>query len=194
MTKNKTEILTGKNALVSLRPACLADRESIYQWLTCSDVTASIMGPPNFPDHPVPSFAQFCKEYPPFFFDGSQPERGRCFVLLVNGQPVGQINHDRICPEKHRTELDIWLSCNAVCGVGYGTDAIKLLCTWLHKQHSVEEFVISPSARNTRAIRAYEKAGFCRVQGSTAGLSAEYGEGDYSDTVVLVRRIGRKPT
>ncbi|RAJ99855.1 hypothetical protein LX87_01551 [Larkinella arboricola] len=38
---------------VCLRPATLSDRQSIYEWLAHSDLTALMLGPPTFPENPA---------------------------------------------------------------------------------------------------------------------------------------------
>ena len=40
---------------ITLRPATKNDRRDIYMWLVASDVTASMMGPPTFPEVPIPT-------------------------------------------------------------------------------------------------------------------------------------------
>lgn len=174
---------------VALRPAAPQDKRMVYEWLAESDITPSIMGQPHFSDHPVPIWEEFCADYQPHFFDGSSSESGRCFIITVNNMPVGQVNHDVIDQYKHRTELDIWMSCEANCGKGYGPDALQTLCEYMFRTYGILEFVIRPSARNHRAIRAYEKAGFQRIELTPEQQEAEYGPPDYSDCIVLIKRI-----
>ena len=57
---------------VSLRPAVASDRRQVYEWLARSDVTPSMMGPPDYPDHPIPSWEEFCADYLPHYFDDSE--------------------------------------------------------------------------------------------------------------------------
>lgn len=175
---------------VTLRPATERDKRLVYEWLAESDCTSSFMGPPRFTDHPIPTWEEFCADYQPYYFAGSEPESGRCFIILVNGLPVGQINYNKIIEQqRRRTELDIWMSCEANCGKGYGTDALQALTEYLHKTYGVTEFLIRPSVRNQRAIRAYEKAGFKSVKPSPEQQEAEYGPSDYKDSVSLVQCI-----
>jgi len=96
-------------------------------------------------------------DYRIYFFDGSEPHLGRCFVIEVNAEPIGQINHDKISASDHSTELDIWLKSSEYIHKGYGTDAIVTLCNYLAATFGCKKFVISPSARNKVAIRTYER-------------------------------------
>jgi RimJ/RimL family protein N-acetyltransferase len=187
MKKNQKDVIQGKR--VVLWPATEQDRRSVYEWLTRSDITPSIMGMPSFPDHPVPTWEEFCADYEPYYFDGSRPESGRCFIIIFNGMSAGQINYNNIDFKRHRAELDIWMNAEAYCGKGYGPDALTALCGYLSQAYGVVEFVLRPSARNLRAIRAYKKAGFRHVELSRKEQEAEYGPGDYEDTVVLVRHM-----
>lgn len=180
-----------KGQKISLRPATEQDKRAIYEWMAHSDITSSHMGPPVFPDNPIPTWEEFCLDYKPYFFDGTQPESGRCFIIMADGELIGQINHDKIYDDRKRTELDIWMSSEANCGKGYGSDALQTLCKYLFEKYGVVELVVRPSARNLRAINAYEKAGFQHVEMTPKQQEVEFGHGDYNDDVVLIKRIAK---
>jgi RimJ/RimL family protein N-acetyltransferase len=172
------EIIYGK--IVILRPATPMDRKPIFDWLTNSDLTNQMMGPPAYPDSKIPVWAEFIEDYKEYFFDGSQPLSGRCFVIEVNSEPIGQINHDKIYPPDNSTELDIWLKSSRYTGKGYGTDAIVTLCDFLTRTLGCRKFIISPSKRNLNAIKAYKKAGFVETDDKVDESMA-----DYTDAVVM---------
>jgi diamine N-acetyltransferase len=86
-------------------------------------------------------------------------------------------------------ELDIWLRSSQVCGQGYGSDALQALTRFLHGAFGITEFILRPSLRNTRAIRAYAKAGFLLLPLTDEEQAERYGPGDYADTVVMVKRL-----
>jgi diamine N-acetyltransferase len=178
---------------VVLRPATAEDEQQILEWLLRSDITPSLVGPPLFPERPTPSPEDPSQRFDPHYLDGTAPERGRCFLIFVDGQPVGQVTYNDIMERDSRkhAELDIWMRSEAFCGKGYGTEALDTLCSHLHERFGVEEFMVQPSARNPRAIMAYEKVGFKRL-----GLSIEvarklWGPNDYCDSVYMVRTIPR---
>ncbi len=106
---------------ISLRPAVESDRRQVYEWLARSDVTPSMMGSPNYPDHPVPSWEEFCADYLPHYFDDSGPLSGRCFIIVADGRDVGVVCYNTIEERGRFTELDIWLGAEAYCGKGYGS-------------------------------------------------------------------------
>lgn len=174
---------------ITLRPATTNDRRDIYMWLVASDVTASMMGPPTFPEVPIPTWDEFFGDYAPHFFDGSRPHCGCSFIIEVDGKAVGHINYDGLDSERSIVELDIWMRSQSCCGHGYGTDAMVALMRHLHADFAVETFIVRPSRRNQRAIRAYEKAGFRSSRLSLADRTSTYGDGDYSDTITLERKM-----
>jgi RimJ/RimL family protein N-acetyltransferase len=177
-----TEIIYGKT--VTLRPATLKDRKPIFDWLTNSDLTKFMMGPPTYPDSPILTWDQFQNDYKEYFFDGSQPLMGRCFIIEVNSEPIGQINHDKIYMSDFSTELDIWLKCIEYMNKGYGSDAIITLCDYLTKAFKCKKFIIAPSKRNIGAIKAYKKAGFIETDIVHNGFI-----GDYNDTFILKKSV-----
>lgn len=139
-----------------------------------------MLGDPKFPDNPVPSWKEFDADYLDYFFDGLQPQKGRCFIILNNRIEVGQINYNRIDKKTKTTELDIWLSDKKYTGKGIGTTAIKLLCRHLFENVGCKKVLIQPSARNENAIKAYKKVGFKEQTNIPDNF-----ELDYYDSVLL---------
>ncbi len=175
--------------IVTLRPALESDRRDVFEWLAESDVTASMMGPPLYPELPVPNWEEFTDDYGPNFFDGSTLEVESSYIIEVAGQSVGHINYEvRDAPTRF-AELDIWLRSMSYTGHGYGPDALVALTGHLYRTLAIDTFLIRPSARNPRAIRAYQKADFVVVPMSTQEQLDRYGAGDYEDAVVMVKAI-----
>jgi len=174
-----------------LRPARMSDRKRIYLWMAHSDATPSMMGLPNYPDHPIPSWEEFCQDYGEHFFKPSGDGRGRNFIIIADGEEVGILGYDLCDKGKSRAVLDIWLRGEKYCGRGYGTDALTTLCQHLYDKHGIRSLYISPSSRNQRAVVAYSKAGFCQVAMSQRELEEEFGRGvnilDYRDNIVMRR-------
>jgi diamine N-acetyltransferase len=178
---------------VVLRPSAIEDEPQILEWLLRSDVTPSLLGPPLFPERPVPSPDDSSQRLDLHYLDGTAPELGRCFLILVNGEPVGQVTYNDIVERDGRkqVELDIWMRSEAFCGKGYGSEALDALCRHLHERFGVQHFMVQPSARNPRAIRAYEKVGFEPIQLSIEAARELWGPNDYDDSVYMVRTIRR---
>lgn len=183
---------TLRGSKVILRPATEADRAHVYAWLARSDLTASMMGPPRYPDHPVPTWEEFCADYKPHYFDDSLPRAGRCFIIVAGSEDVGVVGYNRIDPASGECELDIWLRSERDCGKGYGSDALQVLCDFLRRSMGVARAIIRPSRRNERAIAAYRRAGFEVSPLSADEQEARYGKGDYGDTATLVKDMPRR--
>lgn len=177
-----TERIKGK--IVILRPATLDDRQPIFDWLTNSDLTKLMMGPPTYADSLIPSWQEFLNDYMEYFFNGSRPLLGRCYIIEVNSEPVGQINHDKISMTNHSTELDIWLKSSKYINNGYGTDAIVTLCNFLANRFECKKFILAPSKCNIAAIRTSQKAGFIETDEIHDNLIP-----DYNDQIVMIKTV-----
>ncbi len=171
---------------IKLRRAALRDRPKIYRWLARSDATAEMMGPPKFPDHPVPGFAEFCADYD----DAAFSEDGcfQIFIISIDGQEAGSVQF-RV--QERGAELDIWIADRRHWGGGIGSETLRRLAAMLEKRGDVDTLVIRPSARNRRAVAAYKKAGFEEYSPDKHALPRIFVEEglDYHDAVVLARRL-----
>lgn len=176
---------------IKLRPAVLSERRMIYEWLAKLDLTASFMGPPDYPDSPIPALKEFCQDYTDNFFDPAGNRSGRNFIIIVNNIRVGTVGYDLFDEKKRRVVLDIWMRSEKYCAKGYGTDALLTICEYLNNEYGIKEFYISPSARNKRAIAAYRKAGFKPVQMYRVEAKKEFGLDiyDYHDNIILRKNI-----
>jgi len=167
---------------LTLRPATLEDKTRIFNWLTNSNLTKEMLGPPNFPDAPIPSWEEFTADYVDHYFDGSQPLLGRCFIIEYNNQEIGQINYNNIDRIEKSTEIDIWLADSRYAGQGLGTEGIIVFCDYLRENLGCEKIYIAPSGRNASAIKSYKKAGFFETRNLPENFIP-----DYSDTIVLMK-------
>ena len=140
---------------VVLRPMTVDEIPIFYQWVTHSDST-----PFWYEDGRVPTYEEFTQDWKRYYFDGSEPEKGRCFIILVGNKAIGQINYNEINRENNSAELDIIIAEDVDKGKGYGTDALKTLAKYLFQNMNIQLCWIEPISRNLRAIRAYAKAGF----------------------------------
>lgn len=182
---------------VALRRARPDDAARAWRWLAQSDLTPRRLGPPLFPDHPPPSFAAFCNDFAPHFFDGSQPYDGRGFIIhsVSEGRDVGFICHDRLDVLNDVATLDLWLSDGRAAGRGYGSEAIGLLCAWLQAERGINRFLLRPSRRNVRALRAMRRAGFRETDLPASQVLDKLSlpRGEYADEVLLFRFLPLPP-
>lgn len=114
-----------KGIITRLRPASIEDRRKIFEWLTQSDVTPSMMGPPKYPDHPVPSWNTFKQDYRESFFENSAGATGKNYIILAEATEVGTIGFDKLDFQYGTVDLDIWMKAEEFCGRGYGPDGLN---------------------------------------------------------------------
>lgn len=149
-------ILKGKK--VTLRPMTTKEIPLFFKWATQSDATPYWYG--ELQGDEIPTKKEFLKDWKRHYFDGSAPERGRCFVILVNQEAIGQVNYNKINRKDRSVELDIIIADDKHKGKGYGSDALKTLTRYLFKEMDIQKCWIDVITRNPRAIKAYKKAGF----------------------------------
>ena len=143
---------------VVLRPMTVDEIPIFYQWATQSEATPFMYGE-LYGDH-VPTYEELMRDWKGYYFDGSEPEKGRCFIILVGNKAIGQVNYNEINRKNNSVELDIFIAEDVDTGKGYGTDALKTLAKYLFQNMNIQLCEIMPITKNPRAIRAFEKAGF----------------------------------
>jgi diamine N-acetyltransferase len=158
---------------VALRRAQPADGERAYEWMALSEVTPLFVGPPLYPDLPVPTREAFDALYPPTLFDHANPYAGRALVISADGDDAGVLVYSDVHLLRGAVELDLWLAERRFCGRGLGSEALRLACAWLQAELGVDTFVLRPSRRNVRALRAARRAGFRSTQAETEQVLRE---------------------
>lgn len=100
---------------------------------------------------------------------GQEPTNS--FVIQSEGRPIGYIQTYRIAdyPEyaqhlaasANAAGVDLFIGDATRVGRGTGTRAlVKFLRTIVFADESIDECILGPETRNSRAIRCYEKVGF----------------------------------
>lgn len=135
---------------------------AFYEWATQSEATPFWYG--ELQGDRIPSYEELLKDWKRYYFDGSEPERGRSFVILVDSRAIGQINYNDINREENSVELDIIIADDRDKNKGYGTDALQTLSRYLFQEMSIQKCWVEVIAKNPRAITAYEKAGFRKIK------------------------------
>lgn len=149
-------ILQGEK--VVLRPMTVEQIPIFYEWATQSDSTSFWYGE-LYGDH-IPTYEEFIRDWKRYYFDGSEPEKGRCFMIFVGNKAIGQVNYNEINRKNNSVELDIIIAEDIEKNKGYGSDALKTLAKYLFQNMNIQLCWIEVITKNPRAIRAYEKAGF----------------------------------
>jgi RimJ/RimL family protein N-acetyltransferase len=138
------------------------DRQMFFHWATQSDATDFWYGE-QFGE-PLPNREQFFNDFKDYYFTGEDVLRGRSWAIcLKEGEkPIGQINYQRDEEQKERVEydVDILIAEAAYHGQGLGTEAMRLLTTYMDLELQIPRIVIYVHPSNPRAKRSYEKAGF----------------------------------
>lgn len=188
-----------KRIQISIVPSKLGDKRKVFEWLCLSETAKSHMGPPTFEDHPIPSWDEYCEDFEDYYFDGSKPQNGQLWIIKHGEEEIGAICYSSFHLKGRSAELDIWIAIEKNCGKGFGSEAIRLLCDYLKEKLGIDGFIIRPSKRNERAVRAYEKAGFIKVTDEDKQKVVQkylleeywdiYGQGDYGtgDDIVLIK-------
>ena len=153
-------ILQGKK--VSLRPMTVEEIPTFYQWAAQSEATPFWYG--ELQGDKVPTYEEFLKDWKRCYFNSSEPEKGRSFVILVGDRAIGQINHNEIKRGDNSVELDIIIAEDRDKNKGYGSDALQILSRHLFQEMNIQKCWIEVITKNPRAIRAYQKAGFRKTK------------------------------
>lgn len=189
-----------KGNKIELIPATLGDRQRIYEWCFQSETTKYHAGLPNYPNMQIPAYEEFYASdnggYTEYYFIGAKPKDGRGFLIVNKDEAVGFISYCTFHLKPAIAELDIWMNAEANCGNGFGVDALISLGDYLNKEMDIRELIIAPSIKNTRAVRAYEKAGFQKTDKAMTEFLTDvyvplFGDGDYGadETVILIKQL-----
>lgn len=172
---------------VTLRHARIGEKRKTFEWLSLSDTTAAHTGPPLFPEIPILTWDEFREDFEDFYYEEYGRGKGSVMIVEADGQEAGCLCYSCFHLQGQSAELDIWLSQEAHCGKGIGTEALKQAVRYLRETFDVKRFIIRPSVKNVRAIRSYEKVGFRHAEDTERtlrGYLAEeyyplYAGGDY---------------
>jgi len=99
-------------------------------------------------------------DWRPHYFSDRDPYSGRCFVIVLDGSPIGMIVHNRIDKDNRSTDIDIIIGPTTLWDKGLGTDALKTFLSYLFKRFRLNRIWLATYSHNKRAIRAYKKTGF----------------------------------
>jgi len=176
-------------ARLTLRRARLTDRPRIYEWLTNSDLAPNVMGAPFYPERPVPTLDEFSAHYVNAYFEGTRPFSGRMFVIVAAAEDIGCISHGPVDLLNDVVEIDIWLAEKRLTSRGLGSEAMVLLAGWMQTHYGVNRFLMRPSRRNVRALRAMRRAGFRETDLPAAEVveKLHLPPGQYADELLLFR-------
>jgi len=190
---------TIKGNIIELIPATIDDKQQIYEWCFHSETTKCHAGPPDYPEAPIATAEEFFRGnggYEDYYFTGKRPQDGRGFLIIHGDEPVGFVSYASFHLNPGVSELDIWMNSETHCGKGFGTDALVALSEHLRQTFGKHTLIMRPSAKNERAVRAYNKAGFTVSDKPIDTFMPPkylpiFGDGDYGSggDVLLVREM-----
>jgi aminoglycoside 6'-N-acetyltransferase len=112
--------------------------------------------------HRTPEVVRWWDEPEDGFPWHDEPDSTR-LTIVVDGAVAGLIQfYEEPTPRYRHAAIDMFLD-PALHGRGLGAAAIRQLSAILFGERGHHRITIDPAAANTRAIRAYEKAGFRAV-------------------------------
>jgi aminoglycoside 6'-N-acetyltransferase len=111
-------------------------------------------------------------------------ESGGAFAIELDGELAGWLGfEEETDPGYLHASVDISLD-PRFQAQGLGPDAIRTVIRWLADERGHHRFSIDPSARNERAIRAYESVGF-RPVGVLRGYERDAGGPGFHDGLLM---------
>ncbi len=145
----RKSVLTGTH--VSLAEMVEADQTKFCVWLQ-NPALRSLIDDSRVPD---------LKEQMKWFLRVQQPDRKFfSIVTVLHGELIGNCGFVDIDPVRQEATLRITIGNPDFIGKGYGSEAVKLLVRYGCESMSLKRILLKVLESNTRAIRAYEKAGF----------------------------------
>ncbi|MFD6510537.1 GNAT family N-acetyltransferase [Bacillus sp. NPDC060175] len=102
--------------------------------------------------------------------------------LQSNDEMIGELSILDIDEENKRAGFRISILSMSLTGKGYGTEAIKIVLSFVFEQLSLNRLQLEVFSHNLRGIRAYEKVGFAKE--GTLRQSLFYND-KYSDEIIM---------
>ena len=102
--------------------------------------------------------------------------------LKETDEMIGELSILEIVEEVKKAGFRISMSSVALTGKGYGTEAIKLVLSFVFEELKLNRLQLEVYSHNLRGIRAYEKVGF--VKEGVLRQAVYYNE-TYSDEIIM---------
>jgi len=112
----------------------------------------------------------------------SKAECSRYAILAEDRKLVGSIGFRDVNEPARSATVFLGIGVKEYWGKGYGTDALITFCRFLFAQWNFHRLTLDTWDGNTRAIRAYEKAGF-QIEGRLR--QARFVLGSYRDAIIM---------
>lgn len=164
-----------------LRPLEEDDLEILYRWY--NDPEVNYWANAAWPLTTLLSKEEIAERFFDPALQGNVLHKPYRYIILDQDKlPIGTIGFREINPAARSVVLFISIGEKTHWGHGYGPDALKTLMRFLFAQWNFHRISLDTWDGNTRAIRAYEKAGF---QSEGRLREARYVLGSYHDAVLF---------
>ena len=149
--------------LVVLREKRISDARDDYRWRTDVELARFDAARP---------FAAAFEDYMALYRDEltyPSPYRRSLALEDASGRHIGNVMYYNIDATRREAEVGITIGERAYWGQGYGTDAVSTLAQHILTTMGFRRVHLKTLDWNTRAQRAFEKAGFERIGRSRRG-------------------------
>jgi len=146
---------------IQLNKIALCNKEKFYQWATNSDATPYWYG--SLYGDNIPTREELFEDYDADYFNEKKPCEKGVFAIkpLSEDREIGVVNYQvEWISSKKYYDIDILIASDQDKNKGYGSAALSSLVRKLNVECNAEYFMIHVHSENTRAQKAYEKAGF----------------------------------
>ena len=157
-----------------IRPIEEEDFDTFYQWYNDQDVNLWSSG--AWPLNTLLSKDQLAEKI------SDQSEEYRYAITDLDNQLIGTIGFKEFDIPNRSASLFIVIGNKSFWGKGYGTDALITFARFLFTQWNFHRLTLDTWDENTRAIKAYEKAGF-KIEGRQR--EARFVLGYYHDAILM---------
>ncbi|HDR7640608.1 GNAT family N-acetyltransferase [Bacillus wiedmannii] len=159
---------------IYLRPLCELDAPIILESTMDTEIRYMTGTKPTF------SLEQIKTHIAHINNDSSRYDFAIC--LQSNDEMIGEFSILDIDEGNKRAGFRISMLSMSLTGKGYGTEAIKIVLSFVFEQLSLNRLQLEVFSHNLRGIRAYEKVGF--VKEGTLRQSLFYND-TYSDEIIM---------
>jgi len=162
---------------VRLREYRHEDLIPIRQWVNDAEITGYLSDIFLFP-HGLESTESFLAD----MMDPKPDSRGFVIAEVDTELYIGQIGLDLIDWKNRFARIGIVIGSSARCGMGLGTEAMKLLCRYAFLELNLNRLELEVYDFNVRAYRSYLKCGFVEEGRLRQKL---YRNGQYVDIIQM---------
>lgn len=139
--------MSAGGALISLRPAAMNDRDMVFRWRNDPFVVA----------HGSFHRGVEWEEHQTWFEKTILGDRRRMFIVLDQGNPIGQIRFD--LKDQMECVVSVYLL-QAFTGRGWGVQAIRMGCAAIFDVWDVDRVIACVRLDNRAGRSAFLKSGF----------------------------------